>query len=158
MNIWRIAALSLVALLLVACGGSATALPSPTPLPTPTTLSPSPTPALVLSNTDLGALKGEIKIDGSSTVFPITEQVAVAFSNVAPNVTIRLGVSGTGGGFTRFCNGETDISNASRPIKQREMETCAANGIAFIELPVAFDGLSVVVHPQNDWAQCLTVA
>lgn len=158
MNIWRIAALSLVALLLVACGGLTTAIPSPTPLPTPTIPLPSPTPVLALSNTDLAALKGEIKIDGSSTVFPITEQVAIVFNELAPSVTIRLGVSGTGGGFTRFCAGETDISNASRPIKQREMETCAANGIQFIELPVAFDGLSVVVHPQNDWAQCLTVA
>lgn len=170
MNIWRIAALSLVALLLVACGGTATALPSPTPVPSPTAPPPprpspeptippfTPTPALALPNTNLSALKGEIKIDGSSTVFPITEQVAIAFNELAPDVVIRLGVSGTGGGFTRFCAGETDISNASRPIKQREMETCTANGIQFIELPVAFDGLSVVVHPQNDWAQCLTVA
>ncbi|MDW8203381.1 MAG: substrate-binding domain-containing protein, partial [Cyanobacteriota bacterium SKYGB_h_bin112] len=107
---------------------------------------------MILPNTNLAALKGEIKIDGSSTVFPIAEQAAIAFNELAPEVTIRLGVSGTGGGFTRFCAGETDISNASRPIKQREMEACAANGIAFVELPVAFDGLSVVVHPQNDWA------
>lgn len=170
MNIWRIAALSLVALLLVACGGTTTVLPSPTPVPSSTVLPPSipspeptippftPTLALTLPNTNLSALKGEIKIDGSSTVFPITEQVAIVFNELAPDVTIRLGVSGTGGGFTRFCAGETDISNASRPIKQRELETCTANGIQFIELPVAFDGLSVVVHPQNDWAQCLTVA
>ncbi len=158
MNILRIVALSLVALLLVACSGSTAAPPSPTPPPISATPQPSPTAALVMPNADLAALSGEIKIDGSSTVFPITEQVAVAFNNAAPQVTIRLGVSGTGGGFARFCNGETDISNASRPIKQREMETCTANGIEFIELPVAFDGLSVVVHPQNDWAQCLTVA
>ncbi|WP_322512065.1 PstS family phosphate ABC transporter substrate-binding protein [Chloroflexus sp.] len=170
MNTWRIIALCLVALLLTACGTPATALPSPTlipsptalpsptPAPLPTTPPPSPTPALMLPNTNLAALKGEIKIDGSSTVFPIAEQVAIAFNELAPEVTIRLGVSGTGGGFTRFCAGETDISNASRPIKQSEMETCAANGIVFVELPVAFDGLSVVVHPQNDWAQCLTVA
>ncbi len=132
-----------------------TNISSPTPTPT---LQQSQLTAISLPAIDLSQLRGEIKIDGSSTVFPITEQVAIAFSQLAPDVAVRLGVSGTGGGFTRFCAGETDISNASRPIKQSEMEACAAQGITFVELPIAFDGLTVVVNPQNDWAQCLTVA
>ncbi|ACL23434.1 PstS family phosphate ABC transporter substrate-binding protein [Chloroflexus aggregans] len=154
----HIISLSLVALLLTACVGSSPTEPSPTPVPLPATSPPSPTATLLLPEVDFSSLSGEIKIDGSSTVFPITERVALAFNELSPQVTIRLGVSGTGGGFSRFCAGETDISNASRPIKQSEMETCTANGITFVELPVAFDGLSVVVHPQNDWVQCLTVA
>ncbi|WP_298821827.1 PstS family phosphate ABC transporter substrate-binding protein [Chloroflexus sp.] len=158
MNIWRHIALILVTLAMVACGAPLAAPTSPTPLPTPTAPPPSPTAALLLPTMEQMALADEIKIDGSSTVFPITEQVAIAFGELAPDVAIRVGVSGTGGGFARFCAGETDISNASRPIKQSEMEACARQGIDFIELPVAFDGLSVVVHPDNDWAQCLTVA
>ena len=103
-------------------------------------------------------LTGTIVIDGSSTVFPITEAAALEFAAIAPDVQVQLGVSGTGGGFKKFCAGETLISDASRPIKQSEAEECAAKNIAFIELPVAFDGLSVVVHKQNSWASCLTVA
>ncbi|MGQ9611473.1 PstS family phosphate ABC transporter substrate-binding protein [Chloroflexus sp.] len=160
MRLLRIIYFSLITLLLVACGAglSPTAQPEATPFPTSEVPLLSPTAALRLPDTDLSRLAGEIKIDGSSTVFPITERVAVAFGDLAPDVTIRLGVSGTGGGFTRFCAGETDISNASRPIKQKEIDACAASGITFIELPVAFDGLSVVVHPQNTWVDCLTVA
>ncbi len=159
MRYLRLLIYSLAILLFAACGSMPAAQPTNISLPTPT-----PIPQLIQSTAislpaiDLSQLRGEIKIDGSSTVFPITEQVAITFSQLAPDVAVRLGVSGTGGGFTRFCAGETDISNASRPIKQREMEACAAQGIAFIELPVAFDGLSVVVNPQNDWVQCLTVA
>lgn len=103
-------------------------------------------------------LIGEIKIDGSSTVYPVTEAVAEEFQKANPNVKVVVGISGTGGGFKKFCNGETDISNASRPILQSEMEACAKNGIEYIELPVAYDALSVVVNPQNDWAACMTVA
>lgn len=102
-------------------------------------------------------LSGSILIDGSSTVFPISEAVAEDFQAQYPNMRVSVGVSGTGGGFEKFCNGETDISNASRPIKQSEMDACAEKGIEFIELPVAFDGLTVVVNPQNDWATCMTV-
>ncbi|MEF3274623.1 MAG: PstS family phosphate ABC transporter substrate-binding protein [Chloroflexus sp.] len=154
MNIWRYSVLLLM--ILAACSAPYTA-PQATPSQVPTAPPPSPTAAILLPDTYRGDLQGEIKIDGSSTVFPITEQVAIAFSELAPTVEVRVGVSGTGGGFARFCAGETDISGASRPIKQSEMEVCATKGISFIELPVAYDGLSVVVHPDNHWAQCLTV-
>ena len=105
-------------------------------------------------------LSGVVEIDGSSTVFPITEAVAEEFRNEAADVRVPVGVSGTGGGFSRFCEGETDISDASRPIEtgdNSEAATCEANGIEFIEVPVAYDGLSVVVHPNNDWVSCVTV-
>ncbi|MCS6959695.1 MAG: PstS family phosphate ABC transporter substrate-binding protein [Pseudanabaenaceae cyanobacterium SKYGB_i_bin29] len=98
-----------------------------------------------------------IKMDGSSTVFPFSEAVAAEFQKQNPGIRVTVGVSGTGAGFRKFCNGETDISNASRPISKREMETCNRNGIKYIELPVAFDGLTVVVNPQNTWATNLTV-
>ncbi len=99
-----------------------------------------------------------IKTDGSSTVFPFTEAAAAEFQKQNPGLKVTVGVSGTGAGFRKFCAGETDISNASRPILKREMETCAKNGIKYIELPVVFDGLTVVVNPQNNWATSLTVA
>lgn len=104
------------------------------------------------------ALSGEIAVDGSSTVFPITEAMAAEFGIANPGVRVTVGVSGTGGGFKRFCAGETDISNASRPIKSAEVEICDENNIGFIEVPVAYDGLTVVVHPDNDWVDQLTVA
>lgn len=102
-------------------------------------------------------VSGDIAIDGSSTVFPVTEAMAEEFQNANTNVRVTVGISGTGGGFKKFCAGETDISNASRPIKTSEMEECAKAGIEFIEIPVAFDALSVVVHPNNNWVECLTV-
>ncbi|HXH20618.1 MAG TPA: PstS family phosphate ABC transporter substrate-binding protein [Dehalococcoidia bacterium] len=101
-------------------------------------------------------LSGNILIDGSSTVFPITEAVAEEFRRVQRNVNVTVGISGTGGGFQKFCNGETSISDASRPIRQPEIETCKAKGIEWIEIPVAYDALSVVVNPQNTWASCMT--
>ncbi len=105
-----------------------------------------------------GDLSGRVVIDGSSTVFPISEAVAEEFRIEQPGVEVVVGISGTGGGFQKFCNGETDISNASRPIRQQEIDACRNNGIDFIELPVAFDALTVVVHPSNDWVDCITVA
>jgi phosphate transport system substrate-binding protein len=100
-----------------------------------------------------------IKIDGSSTVFPIAEAVAEEFQiSKRGKVRVTVGISGTGGGFKRFCRGETDISNASRPILKQEMELCKAAGVKFMEVPVAFDALTVVVNPQNTWAKTLTVA
>lgn len=102
-------------------------------------------------------LTGEVKVDGSSTVFPISEAMAEEFMKANPGVQVTVGVSGSGGGFKKFCAGETDISNASRPIKQSEIDLCAEGGIEYVELPISFDGLSVVVHPDNDWAECLTV-
>ncbi|RIK41706.1 MAG: protein sphX [Chloroflexi bacterium] len=99
-----------------------------------------------------------ILIDGSSTVAPITSAVAEEFQRENPNVRVPVGISGTGGGFKKFCAGETDISDASRPIKESEAEECAANDIEYIEIPVAFDGMAVMVNPNNDFVDCLTVA
>ncbi|GAB4157009.1 MAG: PstS family phosphate ABC transporter substrate-binding protein [Cyanobacteria bacterium J069] len=99
-----------------------------------------------------------IKIDGSSTVFPITEAMAEEFMKINRGINITVGISGTGGGFSKFCAGETDISNASRPIKQSEIDKCKAAGINYIELPVAFDALTVVVNPRNTWSPSLTTA
>jgi len=107
---------------------------------------------------DSGSLGGSITIDGSSTVFPISEAVAEEFLKEQRNVRVTVGLSGTGGGFQKFCNGETEISDASRPITQREIEACAAKGIEYIELPVAFDALSVVVNPQNNWVDCIKIS
>ena len=102
-------------------------------------------------------LRGEIKIDGSSTVFPITEAVAEEFQDKYPNVRVTVGVSGTGGGFKRFVKGETDISNASRPIKSKEDKATQDAGIEYIEIPVAYDGLTIVVNKRNYWVDNLTV-
>lgn len=99
-----------------------------------------------------------IKADGSSTVYPITEGVAEEFQKMKKGaVKVTVGISGTGGGFKKFCRGETDIQNASRPILKREMEECRNAGIQYIELPIAYDGLAVVVNPKNNWATCMTV-
>ena len=99
-----------------------------------------------------------IQLDGSSTVFPISEAVAEEFQKANPNVRVTVGISGTGGGFQKFCRGETDISDASRPIRPTEIETCKTAGIEYIELPIAYDGLAVVVNPKNTWASSITVA
>ena len=98
-----------------------------------------------------------IEIDGSSTVFPITQAVAEEYIAINPDVRIPVGVSGTGGGFKRFIVGDTAISNASRPIKDEEVATAKDNGISYTELIVAYDGISVIVNLDNDWAECLTV-
>jgi phosphate transport system substrate-binding protein len=98
-----------------------------------------------------------IAIDGSSTVFPITEAVAEEFQKVNP-ARVTIGVSGTGGGFKKFCKGETAVSGASRPIKPTEVEMCGKSSIEYIELPVAYDGIAVVTNPENDWVDHLTVA
>src|SRR5688500_16207531 len=100
---------------------------------------------------------GRISIDGSSTVYPITEAVAEEYRKVQPDIRVTVGVSGTGGGFKKFARGETDISNASRPIKQSEIDECLKNNITFIEIPVAYDGLAVVVSPSNKFVDHLTV-
>ena len=102
-------------------------------------------------------LKGTISIDGSSTVYPITEAVAEEFGYEHPRTRVTVGISGTGGGFKRFSVGETDISDASRPIKQKELENAQKHGIEFIEIPVAYDGLSIVVNNENTWCKDLTV-
>lgn len=102
-------------------------------------------------------LSGKITIDGSSTVLPIAEAMAEEFQAANSDVKITVGKSGTGGGFKKFCAGETEISNASRPIKQKEIDLCAEKNIEYIEIPVAYDALSVVVNKDNDWAECMTV-
>jgi phosphate transport system substrate-binding protein len=95
--------------------------------------------------------------DGSSTVAPLSEAVAEEFKASNPNVNVVVGTSGTGGGFKKFCAGETDFSNASRPIKESEIQACQQENVAFIELPVAYDGLSVVINPKNDFVDSMTV-
>ena len=99
-----------------------------------------------------------IIIDGSSTVFPITEAVAEEFGILTGGaVRVTVGVSGTGGGFKKFCNSETDITSASRPVKAIEIKKCAEEGVEFIEIPVAIDGLTVMVNPENDFVECITI-
>ncbi|MGB7412663.1 MAG: PstS family phosphate ABC transporter substrate-binding protein [Thermosynechococcaceae cyanobacterium] len=116
-------------------------------------VSTNPTQAVAKSSASTA-----ITIDGSSTVYPITEAIAKAFKET-PNATVPVNVkfSGTGGGFAKFCAGETDINDASRPITPAEIKACDQNQIRFVELPIAFDALTVVVHPQNDWVESMTV-
>ncbi|MEY3400895.1 MAG: hypothetical protein RLZZ86_510 [Cyanobacteriota bacterium] len=100
-----------------------------------------------------------IKVDGSSTVYPITQAVVKAYQADPGNKSqVQVNISGTSGGFEKFCAGKTDISNASRPINQSEMAACKKNGISYIELPIAFDALTIAVNPQNTWAKDITVA
>lgn len=100
-----------------------------------------------------------IKIDGSSTVFPITEAVAEEFQNSQKGkVRVTVGISGTGGGFKKFCRGETDVQNASRPIQAAEMEVCKKAGVKYYEIPVAYDAIAIVVNPRNDWIQEISVS
>jgi phosphate transport system substrate-binding protein len=100
---------------------------------------------------------GTIRADGSSTVGPLATAAAERFQNENEGVRVTVGVSGTGGGFERFCAGETDLSNASRPIEEDEEKACADKGVEYVQLEIANDALTVVVNPENDWAQCLTV-
>jgi phosphate transport system substrate-binding protein len=105
-----------------------------------------------------GAVSGSIEVDGSSTVFPVTEAMAEEYGiETGGSVRVTVGMSGTGGGFRRFCAGETDISNASRPITDAERDLCMQNGVEFMDIPVAIDGLAVSVNPSNDFVECLTV-
>ncbi|MCL4241080.1 MAG: PstS family phosphate ABC transporter substrate-binding protein [Dehalococcoidia bacterium] len=141
------AAVSLTALAAVACGGDdddGNGGGSTTPDTT---------------GIDYGSLSGEVRVDGSSTVFPISQAVAEEFSRVAKNVRANVALSGTGGGFEKFCRGEIQVSDASRPIKDSEEEACAKNNIPaddIVEIQVAIDALTVVVNPQNTWARCMT--
>src|SRR5688500_10470803 len=106
---------------------------------------------------ETSATPAVIQIDGSSTVYPIAEAVAEEFQKANKAVRVTVGISGTGGGFQKFCRGETDISDASRPISATEIEACKKAGIEYIELPVAYDGLAVVVNPKTTWASTMTV-
>ncbi len=112
---------------------------------------------VLLIGVDAHAVK-MVKVDGSSTVYPITEAVAEEFQIAKKGkIRVTVGISGTGGGFKKFCRGETDISNASRPIKPSEVKLCKENAIEYIELPVAYDGLAVLINPQNNWVDYMTV-
>jgi len=121
--------------------------------------------AIAIATATLGFAVSEVRsqsnlvsIDGSSTVYPIAEAVAEEFTQEERGrYRVTVGVSGSGGGFEKFCRGETDISNASRPIKDSERQRCAENGIEIIEMRVAFDGITVVVNPENNWADAMTV-
>ncbi|MFN3741993.1 MAG: PstS family phosphate ABC transporter substrate-binding protein [Anaerolineales bacterium] len=153
-----LASVMLLGLVLAACG------PKTATAPAPATAAPNQPPAQspaqgAAQPQTQGAkeLEGTILVDGSSTVAPITMAVAEEFQKQFQKVQVPVGISGTGGGFKKFCAGETDISDASRPIKASEVELCKQNGIEYIELPVAFDGLAVMVNPSNDFASCLTV-
>ncbi|MDA0263432.1 MAG: PstS family phosphate ABC transporter substrate-binding protein [Chloroflexi bacterium] len=149
-----IGAMFALALVAAACGGSS----SPEAGSAGPATSQAPVGSPDGSSTGVDGLSGLIQIDGSSTVFPISEAVAEEFGLLTGgDVRVLVGVSGTGGGFKKFCNGETEISNASRPIKAKEVEACAEKGIDFIELPVAIDGLSVMVNPENEFVNCVTL-
>src|SRR5688500_108581 len=100
--------------------------------------------------------KGRINIDGSSSVYPLTEAVAEEFRKIEPDIRVTVGVSGTGGGFKKFLRGETDISNASRPISKSELALSRENGIDFIEIPVSYDGMAIIVSPKNDFVDYIT--
>jgi phosphate transport system substrate-binding protein len=141
-----VALLCLLLLLLPACGRERpSAAPAATEEEDP------------LAGFDEPELKGRISADGSSTVAPLMTLAAERFRGEEPKVRVTVGVSGTGGGFERFCRGETDLSNASRQIKDEERELCKKNQVGFFELQVANDGISVVVNNGNTWADCLTV-
>lgn len=102
-------------------------------------------------------VSGTVVSDGSSTVGPLTKAASIQFAGVQPDVAVTVQITGTGGGFRSFCSGETDLSNASRPIDDEEAATCEAAGVKFTEIVIANDGISIVVNPENDWVDCLTV-
>ncbi|TWU23194.1 Phosphate-binding protein PstS precursor [Novipirellula galeiformis] len=139
-------AVCFVCLALIGCGPTAT-----TPSSTPSGTAPD------LGASELTEIEGAVAIDGSSTVAPISEAAAEAFGKTFKNVRVTVAISGTGGGFGRFTNGEIDISDASRPIKDSEFKACQAKGVSFVELPIAYDGLSIVINKDNDFVDQLTI-
>lgn len=138
------AAFSLLAVMISGCGSNS---------------SPENASGSETSNVATGEkVSGKISMDGSSTVGPVSEAMAEAFTAGNPEVQMDVAVSGTGGGFKKFAAGEIDIAGASRPIEDKEIAACKEKGVEFVEIPIAFDGLSVVVNPQNDWVEDITVA
>lgn len=140
-------------LLVAGCGPKPAAEPNAGGAAAPAASNAGSEPAAA-PNTEL---QGKITIDGSSTVFPISEAAASQFQKQYPNVSVSVGESGTGGGFKRFVKGETDISDASRPITADEIKAAGEHSVKYIELPIAYDGLTIVVHPKNDWVDQLTI-
>src|SRR5574341_1050343 len=137
---------------LAACGAGATG-------GTTTSASPAGSGTTAGQAVDLRTLSGTVRVDGSSTVFPVSEAMAEEFQKATGGrVRVTVGISGTGGGFKKFCADETDVQDASRPILAAEMETCTGKEIRYIELPLAFDGLSIVVSPRNTWVDTLKVS
>jgi len=134
-----------------------TACAAPTEPTEPDAAAPPATAEMAPPTEAAMGLSGDLSVDGSSTVYPITEAVAEAFMAANPDARVTVAVSGTGGGFEKFCHGEIQVADASRPIKDEELETCRAAGIDPVGLEVAFDGLAVVVNPENDFVECLTV-
>lgn len=128
-------------------------------LPTGKALGISAVLGVLIGATGVAGADAIVKIDGSSTVYPITEAVAEDFQIAKKGkIKVTVGISGTGGGFKKFCRGETDIVNASRPILKKEMDDCKAAGVQYVEMPVAYDALTIVVNPKNDWSRTITVA
>ncbi len=133
-----------IALIAIGCGGGSNA--------------PSSGNAPASGGSSATAARAVIAIDGSSTVFPVTEAVAEEFQKLNAGTQVTVGRSGTGGGFQKFCRNETVVSNASRPIAAAEIEACKKSGVEYIELPIAYDGMAVVVNSKNTWAPSMTVA
>ena len=151
------AALLVASLAFAACGGSDESATTEAEAPEVTEAMEEDGPAVTEAmEEDLSALSGEVFVSGSSTVEPISIAVGTAFKSVAPNVAVAVEGPGTGDGFAKFCNGESDVSDASRPIKAEEVESCEANGIEFVELKVAIDGLSVITSAENTAVECLS--
>jgi phosphate transport system substrate-binding protein len=148
----QVAAIATLLVGMAACGTSTTTTTSTT---SGSTSGTTESPAGGAAPAGDPSLKGQIDGDGSSTVFPISEAMAEEFQKANPNVKVVVGTSGTGGGFKKFCSGETAFSNASRPIKDKEAAACKEKGIEYIEIPVAFDAITVVANKQNNWAKCL---
>jgi phosphate transport system substrate-binding protein len=134
-NLSSVVSLCAAALLAAACGGGSSSSAGST-----------------------GGAPALITLDGSSTVFPISEAVAEEFQKSVPNTRVTVGISGTGGGFQKFCRGETDISDASRPISATEIAACGKSGVEYVELPVAYDGIAITVNPKASWISDITVA
>ena len=140
-------AITTITVFLIACGDD----------PTPTPKSAASAAAATSNSVSEIELSGTIEIDGSSTVFPVSQAVAEEFRKVQPGVQVNVGVSGTGGGFKRFTVGETDISDASRPIKDKEAAEAKANNVEYIEMRLGTDGLTVIVNKNNSFVDCLTI-
>ena len=153
----RLGALILVGAFAFAACSNSGASSAPSSAPTDA-VAPS---AGVSEAPSMAAVEGTVTVDGSSTVFPISEAVAEEFKAAQPGVDVTVAESGTGGGFKKFCVGETDINDASRPIKkddEAEGKACETNGITYVQLQIGIDGLTVVVNPENTWVTCLTLA